>query len=87
MDSSWNNTNNMKSYISCIILVLISLASCKQKKEIDPKEHFQRVVAINANKLNVDTYKLSSFGRMILFEDEQCIINENYLSESPLDQI
>lgn len=68
-------------------IILISLTSCGQKKEVDPQEHFQLTIAINANKLNVDTYKLSSFGRMILFEDEQCIIKENYLSESPLDKI
>lgn len=43
-----------------LFFIILSLASCGQKKEVDPKEHFQRIVAINANKLNVDTYKLSS---------------------------
>ncbi len=78
--------NNMKKYILIIIFIFIHFVSCQQN-EIDPKEYFQQVVNIKANQLNADTYKLSSFGRMILFESEKCLIKENYLGESLLDKI
>lgn len=55
--------NNMKKYI--LIIIFIHFVSCQQN-EIDPKEYFQQVVNIKANQLNADTYKLSSFGRMII---------------------
>ena len=58
--------NNMKKYILIIIFIFIHFASCQQN-EIDPKEYFLQVVNIKANQLNADTYKLSSFGRMMLF--------------------
>ena len=76
----------MKKYILIIIFIFIHFVSCQQN-EIDPKEYFQQVVNIKANQLNADTYKLSSFGRMILFESEKCLIKENYLGESLLDKI
>lgn len=78
--------NNMKKYILIIIFIFIHFASCQQN-EIDPKEYFLQVVNIKANQLNADTYKLSSFGRMMLFESEKCLIKENYLGDSLLDKI
>lgn len=77
--------NNMKKYILIIIFIFIHFASCQQN-EIDPKEYFLQVVNIKANQLNADTYKLSSFGRMMLFESEKCLIKENYLGDSLLDK-
>lgn len=62
------------------------LLSCEHK-ETDPKSHFKHTFNIKAKKLNIDTYKLNSFGRMIPFEDHQCIIKENYLGQSLLDKI
>lgn len=62
------------------------LLSCKHK-ETDPKDHFKHTFNIKGEKLNVDPYKLISFGRMIPFEDNECIIKENYLGESLLDKI
>lgn len=72
--------------ISMVLLLFISFLSCKHK-EMDPKEHFKQVFNIKAEKLNIDTYRLKSFGRMIVFKDHQCIIKENYLGESLLDKI
>ena len=64
----------------------MSAFSCSHSKR-DPKEHFGQVFNIKSQKLNVDTYKLNSFGRIIPFEDQQCIIKENYIGESLLDKI
>ena len=72
--------------ISAIILFFMFLLSCEHK-ETDPKSHFKHTFNIKAKKLNIDTYKLNSFGRMIPFEDHQCIIKENYLGQSLLDKI
>lgn len=48
-----------------VLLLFMSFLSCEHK-EMDPKEHFKQVFNIKAEKLNIDTYRLNSFGRIIL---------------------
>ena len=77
----------MKTISSKIfIFAIIFTISCSHKEK-EPKEYFKKVFNIESNKLNVDTYKINSFGRIIPFENQQLLIKENYMGESLLDQI
>lgn len=65
---------------------LLVLSSC-QSEQTDILARFDKTIPIQATKLNVDTYKLNSFGRMVLFEEQKCIVKENHIGKSLVDII
>lgn len=70
-----------------LIFILIFTISCNHQRKEGHQEQFKKVFDVNSRKLNVDTYKINSFGRMIPFEDDHLLIKENYMGESLLDKI
>lgn len=77
----------MKVYY-CILSSIFSLFlfSC-QKEKVDPISRFDKVVNIQGEKLNVDTYKFTSQGKFFLYEDEKCIIKQNERRNSLIDKV
>lgn len=77
----------MKIINIIIVAILILFTFSCNHSEKNSKEYFKNVFNIKSHKLNVDIYKINSLGRMIPFENEQCLIKENYIGESLLDKI
>lgn len=75
-----------KSNIWIFAFMLLLVFACRRKGE-DPTGHFDQIYTLNAKRLDMDTYKLCSFGRMIPFEQSQCILKENYIGSSLIDQL
>lgn len=73
------------NFVIAAILIMVTF-SCNHTKK-DSKEYFKQVFNLKSHKLNVDVYKINSFGRIVPFENEQCLIKENYIGESFLDKI
>lgn len=79
--------SNMKCQNRIFVLFfLLLIVSCNQKGR-DSRLSFPSEFSIASRKLPVDTYKISSFGRIVLFEDSSCLIKENLMGESLLDKI
>lgn len=82
-----NNTiQSFKIFISFFLLFLCTSCDTKNGKDI-PFNQFKDVYQVYGKKLNVDTYKFSTYGKMLLFEKEEYIIRENFKSESLIDKI
>lgn len=82
-----NNTiQSFKIFISFFLLFLCTSCETKNVKDI-PFNQFKDVYQVYGKKLNVDTYKFSTYGKMLLFEKEEYIIRENFKSESLIDKI
>lgn len=72
----------------CKILVFIGLTACSNRNiENYPDKLFKEKYSISGKELNINPYKLSSPGKMIIFENEECIIKENHREEFLLEKI
>lgn len=71
-----------------IIITITLLVSCKENT-VRNKSHdtLQKKHYLTGKKLNINQDKLSSTGKLILFEKESCIIKENNRGEHMLEKI
>ena len=76
----------MRNYCFILSAIFILLSSCKEKDN-DPISRFNKVFNIQSERLNVDTYKFTNYGKFLLFEKEQCIIKHSVNRESLIDKI
>lgn len=71
-----------------IILTITLLFSCKENKVKNKTiDSLKKQYHLTGNKLNINPDKLNSTGKLILFEEESCIIKENNRGKYMLEKI
>ena len=76
----------MRNYCFILSTIFILFSSCKEKDN-DPINRFNKVFNIQSERLNVDTYKFTNYGKFLLYEKEQCIIKHSVNRKSLIDKI
>ena len=71
-------------FIAFAAMVVVS--GCNSPK-IDTLSRFESVFSIKSQRLNVDSYKIKSFGKMRMVDSKNCIVKENLRGESLIDLI
>ena len=72
--------------LSFSYLLLFIFYSCNTPK-VDTLSRFESVSPIKSQRLNVDSYKIKSFGKMRMVDSKNCIVKENLRGESLIDLI
>lgn len=69
-------------------IVSVLLYSCSNESPNDfPLGNFTKIHNVKSKLLNIDPFKLTSSGSMIMFEDEECLIKEESKSSYSLSKI
>ncbi|MBQ4162649.1 MAG: hypothetical protein IJD84_07205 [Parabacteroides sp.] len=76
-----------KKMLGFIAFAAIAIVAGCNSPKIDTLSRFESVFPIKSQRLNVDSYKIKSFGKMRMVDSENCIVKENSRSESLIDLI
>lgn len=75
------------AYKVYIVLFLISITSCVEQTKNVPLEYFNSKYEIRHKNLNVGSEKILSFGNMILYENENYLLKEEYRGDALVSKI